>query len=370
MVAPDGRCGARSSQTIDSAAMVFWTRRQMQQDRRQLLGKMQSDTRAERVADRFPAIGGGHLAPRRAQKVQPVVAEDPASAPASSREGLSAAPKGKHGEAEPNSRTCHAQTSTQDRPCIGNADNDRGQLLAKVELFHRRLVRREVWRQKFDLLYRRLEKKVEEESGRPHASADTAATSPASSATRFVDGAPSSTPASSGGRKTGPLRQLSKEIVAPYEQTFHSPTVECDEPSTKHSANRAWSTSRRNSFTGGSRPSSGLPRPRCGSARRCGARDAASDADCDASSSACGVSCSTVSSGRPSSGCKGVGRLLRTSASAPSLLPQNLRHVCDVYYDGNEVFLHEDILNSFNAQVFPLRAGSGKTLPHSSLDAL
>lgn len=42
----------------------------------------------------------------------------------------------------------------------------------------------------------------------------------------------------------------------------------------------------------------------------------------------------------------------------------------DEYYGGDELQLHEDILYSSNPRLFPLRMGTGKPFPTSSLKTL
>merc|ERR1712130_756229 len=58
-------------------------------------------------------------------------------------------------------------------------------------------------------------------------------------------------------------------------------------------------------------------------------------------------------------------RVMQASASLP-LLAAELHPVRDEYYDGDEMFLHEDILYSSNPYLFPLRPfapGQGKPFP-------
>eukprot|EP00440_Ansanella_granifera_P035646 gb/GFBE01038668.1/.p1 GENE.gb/GFBE01038668.1/~~gb/GFBE01038668.1/.p1 ORF type:complete len:410 (+),score=77.53 gb/GFBE01038668.1/:1-1230(+) len=61
---------------------------------------------------------------------------------------------------------------------------------------------------------------------------------------------------------------------------------------------------------------------------------------------------------------KGVRGLLHSSTSLPLLQPApDLLGVRDDYYEGDELFMHEDILHASNPQLFPLRAGHGKPFP-------
>eukprot|EP00439_Symbiodinium_sp_Y106_P026144 s5095_g3.t1 len=69
-------------------------------------------------------------------------------------------------------------------------------------------------------------------------------------------------------------------------------------------------------------------------------------------------------SGGARRGRAGIGGLLRPSASLPALRPPAaLLGVRDEYYEGDDLFMHEDILHTSNPKLFPLREGHSRPFP-------
>lgn len=251
------------------------------------------------------------------------------------------------------------------RPGAAADKQQRPPVLAKVELFHRDMVRREVWRQKFDFIYRQ----VMEQEGPLDA----------------LDDHRPSTTGTSGNACSG-LGPLS-----------------CDTPSQTSTARRSRTDRGRGrnpssvcTSIGSQRPSlpeeqaqqrQGLPQALpCGGWRRNDMPKAAQacarrvvpqhgselgQAVADSTDSQVATSGGStdrimaVSAARPAA----TRNILQASVSLPAL-SQELAEIRDQYYGGDEVLLHEDVLHASNPRLFPLRPGHGRPFPLRSIMAV
>lgn len=267
--------------------------------------------------------------------------------------------------------------------------------VAKVEWFHRDMIRREVWRQKFEFLYRQCmaeaEDAREEGSRRPSSVGDVAASGPLPGTSPFNAGADQPS-------------ILSQSVDADKKTDTTTSLLEGLSPKQREKASQlsAFNEGRRGTPGGGSssgdkrcggqsrprtptqipRPSVSMQSPTAASTptnrsmqshggshpqgshwQVTGLREAnrpRKNVKADAAPAA------TMT---PSASGKGTlhiskPRSLQASASLP-LLAAELHRVRDEYYDGDELFLHEDILYSSNPYLFPLRPapGQGKPFP-------
>lgn len=214
-----------------------------------------------------------------------------------------------------------------------------------IERFHRNMIRKEIWQQKFDFLYRQIQLETEqEEEAEAAVTEEPGATGSSKLASQ-----------SKASRRSDFFNARQKRAFAALEteaaQGARANEVEKDD---RPNSQEKWQFTR----VGPPRPSSSS-RPHSQ------------------------LSATSLGTGRPLSGTsvgsgRGRGRAqvittshhptIQASSSLPSLSAQHdLRDVRDEYYEGDDLFMHEDILHSTNPRLFPLRAGSGKPFPLPSL---
>jgi len=256
------------------------------------------------------------------------------------------------------------------RPGAAADKQQRPPVLAKVELFHRDMVRREIWRQKFDFIYRQ----VMEQEG------------PLDS----MDEHRPSTTGTSGNAGSG-LMQISGEF--PSQKSSGRSRVDRGLGRNPSSVCTSMVGSRRpssieeqvNNSIKGLPACSGWRRSDMPKAAQACTRRVVSQHGSELSQSVAdnNIAWTTDSSQAAASGCStergitaaGMARpvatrsLLQASASMPAL-SQELAEIRDQYYGGDEVLLHEDVLHTSNPQLFPLRPGHGRPFPLRSLMAV
>lgn len=268
------------------------------------------------------------------------------------------------------------------RPGAAADKQQRPPVLAKVELFHRDMVRREIWRQKFDFIYRQvMEQEAPVDSLDDHRpsttgnaiNGDTPSQNSSSRRSRTDRGRgrnPSSVCTSIGSQRPSWLEeQVNSSIKGPLEAQQRQglpQALACsgwrrsDVPKAARACARrvvsqhgsevsqavadnsvAWTTDSQAAASGGST-----------------CRAAASGGSTDRAITAAGMARPVAMRG-----------ILRVSASLPAL-SQELAEIRDQYYGGDEVLLHEDVLHASNPRLFPLRPGHGRPFPLRSLVAV
>lgn len=253
-----------------------------------------------------------------------------------------------------------------------------GRRQLQVERFHRDMIRKEVWRQKFDFLFRQMQRGVEAEI--------VADRNNGKSTQNGVVGFGEEATADD----QAPVESSEKEgEVGPKatEDSLRESTQQKDLPSsTAHDFKDSKSAS------GLSSSDSGLPWL------------VPSDLEVQHAQKRMPATMSQVgwrrTGGRPKSGFRarpntsvthlsqkmrpgvaavpkkeqastGIGGLLRSSHSLPLIrATPGLLEVREEYYGGDELFMHEDVLNASNPHLFPLRVGHGKPFPLLNLDSL
>lgn len=272
-------------------------------------------------------------------------------------------------------------------------------VLAKVNKAHKSLVRKEVWRQKFDFLLKQVEEEMKEDkvnkvNASHSSSADAGPTSTgnlgtsvaaatgegrrlsspacfalpealarpssaASSASHVRGGTPGliPRPRSCSGISAGV--PLSRRTSSAISFSAHHSTIE-SEAEDGQAAAEAWGAPPSSSVRGGwCKTRKG---PRLHSRRRCATAGATRNQH---SSSERGPVCPPGAA---------LPRMLSGSSSLPLLaMERRARELCgirDEYYGGNELSMHEDILHCSNPNLFPLRQHShSKPFPLQSLEA-
>eukprot|EP00747_Dinoflagellata_sp_TGD_P166798 gnl/TRDRNA2_/TRDRNA2_190151_c0_seq1.p1 gnl/TRDRNA2_/TRDRNA2_190151_c0~~gnl/TRDRNA2_/TRDRNA2_190151_c0_seq1.p1 ORF type:complete len:415 (-),score=67.39 gnl/TRDRNA2_/TRDRNA2_190151_c0_seq1:427-1671(-) len=266
-------------------------------------------------------------------------------------------------------------------------------LYAKVERCHRNMIRREVWRQKFDFLYEQMQKETREVDlrqplGLIGASASLATMPDASETVQANNGLASASLPGAGPASAG---NIGGSLAGASSMGGASPTKVRRTSSTMASAAAAgrgrgegcntvdWGPevaglrpatpagvkdSRPNS-RGVSKQSKLQPRSQRGqSSSSCTRPGTGSEFSRPGTGS---TRASTTRSSTPGHARPG----LPSSQSLPVLLAaqQELGDVRDEYYGGDDVFMHEDILHCSNPRLFPLRPNNGKLFPLPSLAA-
>eukprot|EP00931_Biecheleriopsis_adriatica_P121769 TRINITY_DN9682_c0_g1_i1.p1 TRINITY_DN9682_c0_g1~~TRINITY_DN9682_c0_g1_i1.p1 ORF type:complete len:346 (+),score=67.58 TRINITY_DN9682_c0_g1_i1:93-1040(+) len=260
----------------------------------------------------------------------------------------------------------------------------------KVEKFHKNLIRKEVWRQKFDYLFRQMQEGLENEIvrdrqvRRPSVKAATAALTLHEGASEEVKAA-----------LHLKAQRLAEEIESKEGSSgkgSRKVSREVASISSSKSAGSPWTSPVKkledadsSSFaTGGDAELGQLqlpPKLQQAGWRRLGpkrfqpptAPRMSASASGNRTKSALGMSQSrstgkflagakTMPSFRPQP--QGINGILNSSSSLPLLQPsQELWDVREDYYQGDDLFMHEDILHASNPELFPLRVGSGKAFP-------
>eukprot|EP00930_Biecheleria_cincta_P087592 TRINITY_DN76819_c0_g1_i1.p1 TRINITY_DN76819_c0_g1~~TRINITY_DN76819_c0_g1_i1.p1 ORF type:complete len:363 (-),score=66.15 TRINITY_DN76819_c0_g1_i1:109-1197(-) len=252
-----------------------------------------------------------------------------------------------------------------------------GRRKLQVERFHRDMIRKEVWRQKFDFLFRQMQRGVEAEIVADRNNGK----STQSGAGSFSEEAPANDQApvegSERGREVGPTAR---------ENSLRDSTQQREVTS---SGDHDFKDSK--SASGLSSSDAGLPWL------------VPSDLEAQHAQKKMPATMSQVgwrrTGGRPKSGFRtrpntsvthlpqkmrpgvaakpkqepstGIGGLLRSSKSLPLIqATPGLLEVREEYYGGDELFMHEDVLHASNPHLFPLRVGHGKPFPLMNLDSL
>lgn len=264
-----------------------------------------------------------------------------------------------------------------------------------IARFHRDMVRREVWRQKFDFLYKQMQQEMEQEAPKGDAAKPRrqdhlpmsfgnrellAALKAAGLAPPSVTGAECAASelgeahegkARPTSRQRPRTRQGEQPALEPVQSDSSLEVPQSKRPATSHCAQR--SDKAENHFWRFVDPlrSSKVSRPR---------------------------PTSSTGTSRPAKGLQAgvftVPLPLRVSASTPSLpmaearsaalagssltesqkelqqVREELQHVRAEYYEGNEMIMHEDILHRWNPRIFPLRSDLSKPFPLPTLAAI
>lgn len=262
-------------------------------------------------------------------------------------------------------------------------------VLAKVNRAHKGLVRKEVWRQKFDFLYKLVEAEMKYDKNNPNTHSDNPAAASAKLAASVAAAVPSgcsgardrlaSNVSEAADAVAGCQRAGSRPGSASHSKGFAGRPRSCsgtsatgaasqlaasrgdlssvaDDPSTVAQEQRreAW----------GQPPSSAVAAARGGWCKT-GKSYTRQNTRPQRRNSAAGKSRRSPDSSElcPSSKDQtALPRLLSGSSSLPLLATERrARELCgikDEYYAGDELFMHEDILFSSNPNLFPLRPAS------------
>lgn len=251
-----------------------------------------------------------------------------------------------------------------------------GRRKLQVERFHRDMIRKEVWRQKFDFLFRQMQRGVEAEivadrsNGKStqavgfgeEVTADDQA--PLESSEREGEVGPKATKDSL--RENIQQRDLpsssahdfkdSKSVSSLSSSDAGLPWLVTCDLEAQHAPKRKPATMSQVGWrrTGG-KPKSGFrARPNTSATHL--------------PQKMCPGVAAKPKQDHPSTG---IGGLLRSSKSLPLIraIP-GLLEVREEYYGGDELFMHEDVLHASNPHLFPLRVGHGKPFPLMNLDSL
>lgn len=252
-----------------------------------------------------------------------------------------------------------------------------GRRKLQVARFHRDMIRKEVWRQKFDFLFRQMQQGVESEmladrqNGR---STQSGPTNFAEESTTGDDQAPVEGTEREGEtrleaaedslRESTQQRDLPSSGAQDFRDTKSASGVSSDDtglpwlvPNILESQQKKMPATmseigwRRIS----SRPKSGIRARPSTSVTRLPQRT------------------HTGGSAKPKQEypSTGIGGLLRSSKSLPHIrATPGLQEVREEYYGGDDLFMHEDVLHASNPGLFPLRVGHGKPFPLLNLDSL
>jgi len=275
----------------------------------------------------------------------------------------------------PSGRKADHSVALSDAPDLGR--HDAGRSRPKVERFHRNMIRKEVWRRKFDYLFKQMQEEDQDVNARGRPSVADGETGSATESQggegTAVDENPTGGGISdvtyrTGGSRVGSLR-LSHDasalslasaqglpwLQAPSDSSSSAATAVDEElvmlapPKLPQAGWRLTPTIPKSSR---SRPSTGMPKPKPTASRVPGLQSTGS------------------LKGRPleKPGVTTVAGLLQSSASLPMLQrSQDLLGLRSEYYDGDDTFMHEDILYASNPSLFPLRKGHNKQFPLRSL---
>jgi len=257
--------------------------------------------------------------------------------------------------------------------------HDTGRSKPKVERFHRNMIRKEVWRRKFDYLFKQMQEEEEDVNARGRPSVADGETGSGTESQggegTAVDENPTGGGISdvtdrTGGSRAGSLR-LSHDasalslasakglpwLQAPSDSSSSAATAVDEElvmlapPKLPQAGWRLTPTIPKSSRP--SRPSTGMPKSKPSTA-----------------SKVPGLQSTGSLKGRPleKPGVTTVAGLLQSSASLPTLQrSQDLLGLRSDYYEGDDTFMHEDILYASNPSLFPLRKGHNKQFPLTSL---
>jgi len=263
----------------------------------------------------------------------------------------------------------------------------------KVERFHRNRIRREVWRQKFDFLFRKMQEEVDSEVIRSKAKA--AMRGPLASGSAAKGGGDEGDLADggvTGEGAEGDGEAVKEETLTAAERRNLESRMRADtlmgELRKGPASDARGKKGRKKGLAAAPGPaeqSEGLqgshlaevkltPKLAMAGWRRSestqslvapGARRHAAPKGLSSMASSLGFSHagsqSTAFGG-------GVPKFLKASTSLPMLLPApDLFDVRDHHYDGDDLWLHEDVLHASNPKLFPLRPGRGKAFDLASI---
>jgi len=375
-------------------ALILQTRKRMQKQRKEMREEMRQGERpwTTDLAQRFRLMqASGMSRPESAGAASAFELEvlvAPAQASSTSRGGGASQAQ--------NSPVRSKQPSEQPakRPVV------------RVERFHRSMVRREVMRQKFDFLYRQVcDELTEEPASTPDASPSASGTHPSIGRAGSVSHCDhAGQPAAASGHAVsavkarraahGHLHLASSDVASSYSGRSVASTpkvasavaVASRDPPRQPSAGWRRTDQRRGSQARPPQPTT-LRRQQLVQAARAGSSSSSApslalegSAVQGLAASPCGSRAESVRGSQPAGpgSCRqsvvSVATLtapaLLASVSAPQLAAcEDLRGVRDLYYGGDDLTMHEDILHCSNPRLFPLRAGLDKPFPLPSLVA-
>eukprot|EP00933_Yihiella_yeosuensis_P056181 TRINITY_DN55232_c0_g1_i1.p1 TRINITY_DN55232_c0_g1~~TRINITY_DN55232_c0_g1_i1.p1 ORF type:complete len:429 (+),score=91.05 TRINITY_DN55232_c0_g1_i1:55-1287(+) len=305
------------------------------------------------------------------------------------------------------------------------ASSSAGPQKLPVERFHRNLVRREVWRQKFDYLYRQMQKECE--SDKVKAATGIRRSSVASEGT-VEDEAEPGTEGTGKDELDTTCPRLSASAVGEHEEENRNATPQSFSRHTSAGGNSSATVSRFHKASSGvaefieeplqsydngvekakppsklvcagwilspdaSEPELSMKAPASWGYRPARQRKALPSRGAGHTSSIAGSRSrqNSLTSLRGADGSGGLlgrypatpmacnvarkestHRLLKSSHSVPVVpVPQELSEVQDGYYQGDELLMHEDILHATNPHLFPLRPVRDKVFPLQKLAAV
>lgn len=255
------------------------------------------------------------------------------------------------------------------RPGAAADKQPRPPVLAKVELFHRDMVRREVWRQKFDFIYRQ----VMEQEGPPDALDDHRPSTTGTSGHALSGLGPLSCGGSTLPSQTSTARRSRTDRGRGRNPSSVCTSIGSQRPSLpEEQAQQLQAHTPSGPSRGGWRRSD-APKAAQAGARRVAPQHGpelgqavgdSTDSQVATSGGSTDRIMAAVREARPAATPL---RVLQASVSLPAL-SQELAEIRDQYYGGDEVLLHEDVLHASNPRLFPLRPGHGRPFPLRSIE--